>query len=173
MWTIPLIVHLKKEAKWLKIWKKRRTGCHFKERGKLVVNSKKELINLPWLFTHPLSPKIRKGVGYRGNFLLIFWEREVGWIIKVGWMILSSNWQQIPFFLRIDSHFISFSEFTANLPLSLNVLLSIYWTYMFFQLQWQKNNKTIAWIELCSIRLSCFKIFHFHTLFGPKTDLNG
>ena len=41
------IVHLKKEANWLYTRRKRQIGCQFKEKGELVVNTKKESINRP------------------------------------------------------------------------------------------------------------------------------
>ena len=42
-------------------WEKEPIGCQFKERGDLVVSSKTDSINLPWLFTQPPSLKKIKG----------------------------------------------------------------------------------------------------------------
>ena len=63
---------------------------------------------------------------YSLSFIFFFWEKEVGWIITVALWTLSSNWQPICLFLWIYSQFTSFSDCTANSPLSSNVQLSVY-----------------------------------------------
>ena len=57
-----------------------------------------------------------------------------------GWWTLSLNWQQFCPFLQTYSQFASFSEFTTNLPLSSNVLLSVHHLLKMSNLVLEKND---------------------------------
>ena len=62
------------------------------------------------------------------EFLSYFFskDREGGWIMTECWLALFLNWLPTGLLLWIDSQLDSFSKRTANLPLPLNVLLSVY-----------------------------------------------
>ena len=109
-----LTVHLKKEANWLYIRRKRPIDFKFEERGKLSVNSKKR-VKQPSSDHSPNLSLFQKKIPQlpTSSPFLFFFDRQ-----KLSEKSREIDWR----FHKIKNLFASFSKFTANLPLSLNVL---------------------------------------------------